>query len=88
MSFSSASFDKKEKNLAYGCRNNVARLDKFNINGVSIFSFKKYVFAYKAFSLMFVNRKLSLEMQTFSQLMQYLITENSLWSFMSEQKSI
>ena len=27
------------KSLAYGCRNNVAILDKFDANGVSIFSF-------------------------------------------------
>ena len=30
--------------LAYGCRNNVAILDKFDVNGVSIFSFKKNAF--------------------------------------------
>ena len=27
--------------LVYGCRNNVAVLDKFHTNGVSIFSFTK-----------------------------------------------
>ena len=31
--------------LAYGCRNNLAVLDKFDTNGVSIFSFKKNDFA-------------------------------------------
>ena len=31
--------------LAYGCRNNVTILDKFDNNGVTIFSFKKHAFA-------------------------------------------
>ena len=31
--------------LAYGCRDNVAVLDKFDTNGVSIFSFNKHDFA-------------------------------------------
>ena len=57
------------RNRRQSLGNNVAGLDKFNINGVSIFSFKKYVFANRVFTLMFVNRKLSSEMQTFSQLM-------------------
>ena len=35
--------------LAYGYRNNVAVLDKFSANGVSIFSFKKYAFADRLF---------------------------------------
>ena len=30
--------------LAYGCRNEVAVVDKFDANGVSIFSFKKHAF--------------------------------------------
>ena len=30
--------------LTYGCRNNVAILDKLDVNGVSIFSFKKDAF--------------------------------------------
>ena len=33
--------------LACGCRNEVAILDKFNPNGVSIFNFKKHVNKYE-----------------------------------------
>ena len=40
--------------LAYGCRNNLVVLDKFDTNRVSIFSFKKNDFAERAFTLMLV----------------------------------
>ena len=44
--------------FAYGCRNNLAVLDKFDTNGVSIFSFKKNDFAERererVFTLMLV----------------------------------
>ena len=40
--------------LAYGCRNDVAVLNKFDANGVSILSFKKYVFPDKIFPLMLI----------------------------------
>ena len=48
--------------LAYGCRNNVAVLDKFDTNGVSIFSFNKYDFADRVFTLVLVYRKYSMRM--------------------------
>ena len=40
--------------LAYGCRNNLVVLDKFDTNRVSIFSFKKNDFAERVFTLMLV----------------------------------
>ena len=49
--------------LAYGCRNDVAVLNKFDANGVSILSFKKYVFADKIFPLILIYRKQSMHMQ-------------------------
>ena len=51
--------------LAYGYRNNVAVLDKFDGNGVSIFIFKKHAFADRVFTLMLVYRKHSMPMQEF-----------------------
>ena len=51
--------------LDYGCRNNVAVLDKSDTNGVSVFSFKKHVFANRVFTLMLVYRKHSMRMQEF-----------------------
>ena len=59
--------------LAYGCRNEVAVVDKFDTNGVSIFSFKKHAFVDRVFTLMLVYRKQSLVVQQFSQIMQYLL---------------
>ena len=50
---------------AYGYRNNVAVLDTFDGNGVSIFSFKKHAFADRLFNLMLVYRKHSTQMQEF-----------------------
>ena len=52
--------------LAYGCRNDVAVLEKFDANGVVIFSFKKHDFADRVFTLILVYRKQSLIMQEFS----------------------
>ena len=43
--------------LAYTYRNDVAILNKFSTNGVSIFSFKKHAFVNRVFSLMLVCRK-------------------------------
>ena len=40
--------------LAYGCRSDVAILDKSDVNGGFIFSFKKHPFANKVFTLMLV----------------------------------
>ena len=37
--------------LAYGCRNDVALLNKFDANGVSILSFRKHAFADRVFTL-------------------------------------
>ena len=49
--------------LAYGCRNDIAVLDKFNANEVFIFSFKKHDFADRVFALILAYRKQSLIMQ-------------------------
>ena len=40
--------------LVYECRSNVAILDKFDANGVFIFSLKKHDFASRVFILMLV----------------------------------
>ena len=59
--------------LAYGCRNNVAVLNKFNANGVSVLNFKKHAFADRIFTLMLVYRKQSMHMQELFQMLQYLL---------------
>ena len=64
--------------FAYGCRNNLAVLDKFDTNGVSIFSFKKNDFAERVFTLMLVERKHSMRMQELFQMLQYLLATNSI----------
>ena len=46
--------------LAYGCRNDVAVLDKFGANGISIFSFNRHGFTNRVFTLMLIYRKQSL----------------------------
>ena len=43
--------------LGYGCRNDVAVLNKFDANGVPILNFKKHAFADRVFTLMLVYRK-------------------------------
>ena len=52
-------------NLAYGFRNDVAVLNKFDAHGVSILSFKKHAFADRVFTLMLVYRKQSVHVQEF-----------------------
>ena len=37
--------------LAYGCQNDVAILDKYDANGVSIFSSKKHAFVDTVFNV-------------------------------------
>ena len=49
--------------LAYRCRNDVAALNKFYTNGVSILSFKKRAFTNGVFTLMLVYRKQFMHMQ-------------------------
>ena len=60
--FVNIDFDKNEKNLniIYGCRNDVAVLDKFETNGVYILSFKRHFFANKVFTLILVYKKHSI----------------------------
>ena len=58
--------------LAYRCRNNVAVLDKFDANGVSILSFKRHGFPDTVLILMLAYRKYSMQMQEFFQMLQYL----------------
>ena len=61
--------ENKFSNAAYICRNDIAVLDKFNANGVSIFSFKEYGFDYRIFTLILVYRKNSMQMQEFFQML-------------------
>ena len=70
--------ENKFLSLAYGCRNNVAVLNKFNANGVSILSFKKHAFANRVFTLMLVYRKQSMHIKEFFQMLQYLLATNSI----------
>ena len=63
--------------LAYGCRNEVVVVDKFDANGVSIFSFEKNTFVDRVFTLMLVYTKQSLGVQEFSQILQYLLAAYS-----------
>ena len=54
LNFFNINFNNNENkflSLAYGYRN-VVVLDKFDTNGVSIFSFKKHAFANRVFTLM------------------------------------
>ena len=44
----------------YGCRNDAAILDKFDVNGVSILSFKRHAVSNRVFTLMLVYRKQSI----------------------------
>ena len=81
MNFFNINFNNTENkflSLAYGGRNDVVVLDKFDTNGVSIFSFEKHAVANRVFTLMLVYRKQFLGMQEFSQLMQYLLAANSI----------
>ena len=49
--------DNKFLTLGYGCRNDVALLDKFDANEVSILNFKKHAFTDRVFTLVLVHRK-------------------------------
>ena len=64
--------------LACRSRNDVAVLDKFDANGVSIFSFNKHAFAARVFTLMLVYRKQSMQILGFFQILQYLPATNSI----------
>ena len=88
LNFFNINFNKNENkllSLAYGRRNNVAILDKFDANGVSIFSFKKYAFADRGFTFTLVYRKQSMQKQDFFQMLQRLVTTYSIdiiaWDF-------
>ena len=70
------SFNNNQNNflsLAYWCRKKAAIFDKSDANGKSIFSFKKNAFVDRAFTLMLVYRKQFLQMQEFSEILQYLV---------------
>lgn len=55
--------NENNENAAYICRNDIAVLDKFNANEVSIFSFKEHGFHYRIFTLILVYRKNFMQMQ-------------------------
>ena len=59
--------------LAYRCRNDVAILDKFNANGVSIFSFKKHAFVDKLFTLILVYKTIHADFLRCYSIQQYSI---------------
>ena len=79
--FFNINFNNKENkflSLDYGCRNNVAVLNKLDANGVSILSFKKHAFADRVYTLMLVYKKQSMHMQEYFQMLQYLLAANSI----------
>ena len=51
--------------LSYGCRSDVAVLNKFDTNGLFILSFKKHASADRVFTLMLVYRKQSMHNNNF-----------------------
>ena len=53
-------------------------INKLDTNGVSIFRFTKHTFADRAFTLMLVYRKQSMQMQEFFCMLQYLLVTNSI----------
>ena len=53
-------------------------IDKLDTNGVSIFRFTKHAFADRAFTLMLVYRKQSMQMQEFFCMLQYLLVTKSI----------
>ena len=68
--------ENKFLNLAYTCRNDVSVLDKFDTNGVPIFSFKKNGF--QSIHTNVILQKAILQDEKLSQLMQYLPAANSI----------
>ena len=64
--------------LAYGCRDDVAILNEFEANGVSVLSFKKHAFADRVLTLMLVYRKQSMHMQELFQKLPYLLATHSI----------
>ena len=65
-------------NFSNKFRNDVAVLNKFNSNGVSILSFEKHAFADRLFTLMLFYRKQSMHMQQFFQTLRYLLATNAI----------
>ena len=66
LNFFNINFNNNENKFlspVYGCRNDVAVLNKFDTNGVSIANFKKHAFAERVFTLMLVYRKKSMHIQ-------------------------
>ena len=75
LSFFNINFNSNENKFLsspYGYRNDVALLNEFDANGVSILSFKKQTFANRVFALMLGYRKQSMHMQEFFRMLQYL----------------
>ena len=71
--------ENKFLSLAYGCRNYVAVLNKFDGNAVSILSLKKHTFTDRVFTLMLVYGKQSRHMEEFFQMLQYLLATNAIY---------
>ena len=75
LSFFNINFNSNENKFLsspYGYRNDVALLNEFDANEVSILSFKKQTFANRVFALMLGYRKQSMHMQEFFRMLQYL----------------
>ena len=65
--------DNNNNNNNCGCRNDVAVFDKFDADGISVFSFKKHAFVD---TLILVYRKQSMQMQKIFQMLQFLLATN------------
>ena len=64
--------------LAYGCRDDVAILNEFDVNGLSILSFKRHACADRVLTLTLVYRKQSMHMQELFQKLPYLLPTHSI----------
>ena len=66
LNFFNIYFNEKENkclSLAYRCKNDVAVINRFDTNGVSILSLRKHAFADRVSTSMLIFRKQSIHMQ-------------------------
>ena len=64
--------------LAFECEDDIAIIGKFDINVISIISFRKYNSTYRVLTLMLVDQKKGMSLDEFSRILENLLAENSL----------
>ena len=69
--------DNKYLSLAYGCKESILVLRRFDINGVSILSFKKNYFSTNIFTMMLLYRPGSMAFEGLREVLEYLIATNT-----------